>query len=691
MDELLAEESDAGLSAELLAAVRSLETDVDKLELAALLSGPYDAADAIATINAGAGGTESQDWAEMLLRMYTRWAERDGFDAEIDDIQHGDEAGIKSATFTMKGTNIYGLLSAERGVHRLVRISPFDSQKRRHTSFASLDVIPMLEASDEDDIEIPPDELRIDVYRSSGPGGQSVNTTDSAVRITHLPTGTVAACQNERSQLQNKAVAMRILKARLAELERQKREDEMDSIRGERKAVDFGSQIRSYVLAPYQMVKDHRTDEEMGDPQRVLDGDIDRFIEAGASATCRGGRQGVGRSFQAVASGLRWCAILRGVSATDVTTAATPARFRLGARSRLVLASFVMLFAELALIRWVSAYQIYVAYFTNFILLASFLGIGVGFLRASSSRMGFRWAPLAFAGFTALVFFVRVVKGFDEGRNLQTIFGWPAPASWIVLPVLFLGATWAMACIAEGVATAVRHVRAARGLPPRHRRKPAGHHRVLDAVVRGDGASRVGSRPGGVLLLPRACRWVRGQRGSRSAPSWWCWVSGSFAPNDVWSPYYRVSIYGVQPAGQIPLRVNSLPHQSMLPLEDIRAAFYSEPYTHLVGDPGNVLIVGAGNGNDVALALRRGRRPRRRGRDRSASATRRARTPPGAALPGPSGDGAYRRRARLHRADRRAVRPGPVRPARFVDLGQRPGLAAARELPVHAGGDGVGA
>jgi peptide chain release factor 2 len=280
MDELLAEESDAGLSAELIAAVRSLETDVDKLELAALLSGPYDAADAIATINAGAGGTESQDWAEMLLRMYTRWAERDGFDAEIDDIQHGDEAGIKSATFTMKGTNIYGLLSAERGVHRLVRISPFDSQKRRHTSFASLDVIPMLEASDEEDIEIPPDELRIDVYRSSGPGGQSVNTTDSAVRITHLPTGTVAACQNERSQLQNKAVAMRILKARLAELERQKREDEMDSIRGERKAVDFGSQIRSYVLAPYQMVKDHRTDEEMGDPQRVLDGDIDRFIEA---------------------------------------------------------------------------------------------------------------------------------------------------------------------------------------------------------------------------------------------------------------------------------------------------------------------------------------------------------------------------------------------------------------------------
>jgi len=280
IDELLADGSDAELERELAGSVKALGTDVDKLELAALLSGPYDASDAIATINAGAGGTESQDWAEMMLRMYTRWAEREGFDAEVDDIQHGDEAGIKSATFTVSGTNVYGQLSAERGVHRLVRISPFDAQKRRHTSFASLDVIPMLEQSAEEDIDIPADELRIDVYRSSGPGGQSVNTTDSAVRITHIPTGLVAACQNERSQLQNKAVAMRILKARLAERDRQKREQEMNSIRGERKAVDFGSQIRSYVLAPYQMVKDHRTDEEMGDPQRVLDGDIDRFIEA---------------------------------------------------------------------------------------------------------------------------------------------------------------------------------------------------------------------------------------------------------------------------------------------------------------------------------------------------------------------------------------------------------------------------
>jgi peptide chain release factor 2 len=280
IDQLLAEESDIELAKELTGSIDALDADVEKLELATLLSGPYDASDAIATINAGAGGTESQDWAQMLVRMYTRWAERDGFEAELDDLQPGEEAGIKSATLTVKGTNVYGLLSAERGVHRLVRISPFDAQKRRHTSFASLDVIPMLEEADEDEVEIPPEDLRIDVYRSSGPGGQSVNTTDSAVRITHLPTGLVAACQNERSQLQNKAVAMRILKARLAELERAKRDQEMAWIRGERKSVDFGSQIRSYVLAPYQMVKDHRTDVEVGDPQRVLDGDIDRFIEA---------------------------------------------------------------------------------------------------------------------------------------------------------------------------------------------------------------------------------------------------------------------------------------------------------------------------------------------------------------------------------------------------------------------------
>ncbi len=280
MDELLAEADDAELANELVAAVVALEGDVEKLELAALLSGPYDDHDAIATLQAGAGGTESMDWADMLLRMFTRWAEREGLGIVLDDVHYGDEAGIKSATFTVHGPNAYGLLSAERGVHRLVRISPFDAAKRRQTSFAALDVIPALEESEADEIEVDESELRIDVYRSSGPGGQGVNTTDSAVRITHLPSGIVVACQNERSQLQNKATAMGILKARLAELERHRREERMDEIRGERKAVDFGSQIRSYVLAPYQMVKDHRTDVEVGDPQSVLDGDLDRFIEA---------------------------------------------------------------------------------------------------------------------------------------------------------------------------------------------------------------------------------------------------------------------------------------------------------------------------------------------------------------------------------------------------------------------------
>jgi peptide chain release factor 2 len=280
MDELLSGARDTDLEAELTQAIGALERDLEKLELAALLSGPYDNHDAVATLQAGAGGTESMDWTEMLLRMYARWAEEEGFDLEVDEVHPGEEAGIKSATFTLYGQNAYGLLSAERGVHRLVRISPFDAQKRRQTSFAALDVIPLLEEAEEEDVEIDEKDLRIDVYRSTGPGGQGVNTTDSAVRITHLPSGIVVACQNERSQMQNKAVAMRILKARLFELERRRREQELNQIRGERKAVDFGSQIRSYVLAPYQMVKDHRTDVEVGDPQRVLDGDLDRFIEA---------------------------------------------------------------------------------------------------------------------------------------------------------------------------------------------------------------------------------------------------------------------------------------------------------------------------------------------------------------------------------------------------------------------------
>jgi peptide chain release factor 2 len=280
MDELLRTESDPEMEAELARAVAELEEDLGSLELATLLGGEFDGNDAVATLHAGAGGTESQDWAEMLLRMYLRWAERQKLDVEVDDVLYGDEAGIKSATFIVHGTSAYGLLSAERGVHRLVRISPFDAAKRRHTSFASLDVIPLLEEAQEEDLSIPEDDLRIDVYRSSGPGGQSVNTTDSAVRITHLPTGVVVACQNERSQMQNRAVAMRILKARLAERMRREQQERLENLRGERMGIDFGSQIRSYVLAPYRLVKDHRTNIEIGDVDRVLDGDLDELIEA---------------------------------------------------------------------------------------------------------------------------------------------------------------------------------------------------------------------------------------------------------------------------------------------------------------------------------------------------------------------------------------------------------------------------
>jgi len=280
MDELLEGEADREMASELARAVRELERDVEKLELATLLGGEYDDHDAVATLHAGAGGTESQDWAEMLLRMYLRWAEREKLDVEVDEVLYGDEAGIKSATFIVHGPYAYGLLSAERGVHRLVRISPFDAQKRRHTSFANLDVIPLLEETADEDIVIDPKDLRIDVYRSTGPGGQSVNTTDSAVRITHLPSGITAACQNERSQLQNRAVAMRILKARLAERMRREQQNKLENLRGERKGIDFGSQIRSYVLAPYRLVKDHRTNVEIGDVDRVMDGDLEELIEA---------------------------------------------------------------------------------------------------------------------------------------------------------------------------------------------------------------------------------------------------------------------------------------------------------------------------------------------------------------------------------------------------------------------------
>lgn len=293
MDELLQEESDTQMAGDLGRELAELAHDVERLELATLLGGEYDANDAVATLHAGAGGTESQDWAEMLLRMYLRWAEREGFDVEIDETLLGDEAGIKSATFIVHGPNAYGLLSTERGVHRLVRISPFDAQKRRHTSFANLDVIPLLEETDEEGIEIDPKDLRIDVFRSTGPGGQSVNTTDSAVRITHLPTNIVAVCQNERSQLQNRAVAMRILKARLAVRMREEQQERLENLRGERKGIDFGSQIRSYVLAPYRMVKDHRTSLEIGDVDRVLDGDLEPLIEA--ELRRRAGSPGPGR------------------------------------------------------------------------------------------------------------------------------------------------------------------------------------------------------------------------------------------------------------------------------------------------------------------------------------------------------------------------------------------------------------
>jgi peptide chain release factor 2 len=258
--------------------VKQVEVDVDKLELQTLLSGPFDQNSAILSINAGAGGTESCDWASMLYRMYLRWAEDRGYKAENLDMLSGEEAGIKSVTIGIKGEMVYGYLKAEKGVHRLVRISPFDSNKRRHTSFVSIDVIP--EIADDADIELNAEDLRIDIFRASGPGGQSVNTTDSAVRITHTPTGTVAQCQNERSQLHNKETAMRILKSRLYELKQKEQDEKMSKEYGQKQKIEWGSQIRSYVMHPYAMVKDHRTDVETGNVAKVMDGGIDLFIEA---------------------------------------------------------------------------------------------------------------------------------------------------------------------------------------------------------------------------------------------------------------------------------------------------------------------------------------------------------------------------------------------------------------------------
>lgn len=271
-------EDDAEMLGQIQTDLDALEEQVDALEIRSVLAGPFDRNNVILSINAGAGGTESCDWSNMLLRMYMRWAEQNGATVKTVDILAGEEAGIKSVTLSIEGEMAYGYLKGEKGVHRLVRISPFDSNKRRHTSFASVDVIPEIE--DDIEVEINDDDLRIDIFRSSGPGGQSVNTTDSAVRITHMPTGIVVQCQNERSQLSNKQTAMRVLRARLYELKQKEQEERMAKEYGQKQKIEWGSQIRSYVMHPYSMVKDHRTDTETGNVAKVMDGGLEPFIEA---------------------------------------------------------------------------------------------------------------------------------------------------------------------------------------------------------------------------------------------------------------------------------------------------------------------------------------------------------------------------------------------------------------------------
>jgi peptide chain release factor 2 len=263
---------------ELTHEVEEIETDIDKLELRTLLSGKYDHGNAILAVHAGAGGTDSQDWASMLERMYLRWAERRGYRAEILDRTPGEEAGIKSVTIGINGPLAYGYLRPEKGVHRLVRLSPFDAAHRRHTSFALIEVLP--EMGDIDEIKVPQDDIKLDVYKSSGAGGQNVQKNATAVRLTHIPTGLVVTCQNERSLVQNKENALRVLKARLLEIRQEEQEEKISALRGEYTKAEWGSQIRSYVLHPYQLVKDHRTDFEIGNTQAVLDGEIDPFIEA---------------------------------------------------------------------------------------------------------------------------------------------------------------------------------------------------------------------------------------------------------------------------------------------------------------------------------------------------------------------------------------------------------------------------
>jgi peptide chain release factor 2 len=276
--ELADEADDADTRSEVAEKLDAASDELAEVELRRLLGGEHDASNAIVSINAGAGGTDACDWAEMLVRMYMRWAERRGYRCEVMDLQPGDEAGVRSATFTVAGEYAYGYLKVEEGVHRLVRISPFDSQARRHTAFASVGVFP--EIDDAIEVEIDEKDLRIDTYRASGAGGQHVNKTDSAVRMTHLPTGIVVQCQNERSQHKNRSAAIKILRARLYEHERQKRDAELAELRGEQRQIDFGSQIRSYTLHPQQRVKDHRTDVEAGNVDAILDGDLERFIRA---------------------------------------------------------------------------------------------------------------------------------------------------------------------------------------------------------------------------------------------------------------------------------------------------------------------------------------------------------------------------------------------------------------------------
>ena len=286
-------DEDPELAAELDEQIAGVEGRLADLEEERLFSGRYDSGDALVSVNAGAGGTDAQDWAEMVLRMLMRWAEKRGFEAELLEASPGEEAGIKSATFRVKGDNAYGLFSAEKGVHRLVRLSPFDAAHRRQTSFAGVEVAPVV--GDAGEVEIADEDLQVDTYRASGAGGQHVNKTDSAVRITHRPSGIVVQCQNERSQSSNKATALAMLRAKLLEREERKRLEEIAKERGEAQDVNFGSQIRSYVLHPYTMVKDHRTDEEAGDAQRVLDGDLDGFVRAYLLASAaRGGGAGNG-------------------------------------------------------------------------------------------------------------------------------------------------------------------------------------------------------------------------------------------------------------------------------------------------------------------------------------------------------------------------------------------------------------